>query len=143
MYVFCILQFMIWLTTLVVIGTDCTSCKSNYITITTAPPMCLVYIMNTTCACLYCFKYHGYCTIYYVSTICNQLHILNWSIQNTYISSTATWRSEEVCKRLSTCRWFSPGTSVSSISKTDHHEIAEMLLKVALNTIYKQANKHI
>jgi hypothetical protein len=32
-------------------------------------------------------------------------------------------------------RWFSPGTPVSSINKTDYHNIAEILLKVALNTI--------
>jgi hypothetical protein len=31
--------------------------------------------------------------------------------------------------------WFSPGTPVSSINKTDRHYIAEILLKVALNTI--------
>jgi hypothetical protein len=34
-----------------------------------------------------------------------------------------------------TDRWFSPGTLVSSINKTDHHDITEILLKVALNTI--------
>jgi hypothetical protein len=32
-------------------------------------------------------------------------------------------------------RWFSPGTPISSTNKTDHHDIAEILLKVALNTI--------
>ena len=32
-------------------------------------------------------------------------------------------------------RWFSPGTPVSSTNKTDHPGIAEILLKVALNTI--------
>ena len=32
-------------------------------------------------------------------------------------------------------RWFSPGTLVSSTNKTDHHDITEILLKVALNTI--------
>jgi hypothetical protein len=30
--------------------------------------------------------------------------------------------------------WFSPGISASSTIKTDHHDIAEILLKVALNT---------
>jgi len=30
---------------------------------------------------------------------------------------------------------FSPGTQVSSINKTDHHDITEILLKVALDTI--------
>jgi hypothetical protein len=34
-----------------------------------------------------------------------------------------------------TYRWFSPGTLVSSINKTDCHDIAEILLKVALSTI--------
>jgi hypothetical protein len=34
-----------------------------------------------------------------------------------------------------TVRWFSPGTPVSSTNKTDHHDITEKLLKVALNTI--------
>ena len=32
-------------------------------------------------------------------------------------------------------RWFSPVTPVSSTNKTDSHDIAEILLKVALNTI--------
>ena len=32
-------------------------------------------------------------------------------------------------------RWFSPGTIVSSTNKTDRHDISEILLKVALNTI--------
>jgi hypothetical protein len=31
--------------------------------------------------------------------------------------------------------WFSPGPAVSSTNKTDRHDIAEILLKVALNII--------
>jgi hypothetical protein len=31
-------------------------------------------------------------------------------------------------------QWFSPGTPASSTTKTGCHDIAEMLLKVALNT---------
>jgi hypothetical protein len=31
-------------------------------------------------------------------------------------------------------RWFSPGTATSSTTKTGRHDIAEILLKVALNT---------
>jgi len=42
---------------------------------------------------------------------------------------------EKVWPWLATGRWFSPGTSVSSTNKTDHHDITEILLKVALNTI--------
>jgi hypothetical protein len=33
-----------------------------------------------------------------------------------------------------TGQWFSPGPLVSSTNKTDCHDIAEILLKVALNT---------
>ena len=36
---------------------------------------------------------------------------------------------------LETCRWFSPSTPISSTNKTDSHDISEILLKVALNTI--------
>jgi hypothetical protein len=37
--------------------------------------------------------------------------------------------------------WFSPGTPVSSINKTDRHDITEiLLLKVALNTINLSLN---
>jgi hypothetical protein len=32
-------------------------------------------------------------------------------------------------------QWFSSGTPVSSTNETDHHDIAEILLKVGLNTI--------
>ena len=33
------------------------------------------------------------------------------------------------------CRWLSPGAHISFINKTNRHDIAEILLKVALNTI--------
>jgi len=35
--------------------------------------------------------------------------------------------------------WFSPGTPVSSTTKTGRHDIAEILLKVALNTKINQS----
>jgi hypothetical protein len=41
-----------------------------------------------------------------------------------------------------TGRWLSPGPPVSSTNKTDHHDLTEILLKVALNTI-KQTNKYM
>jgi hypothetical protein len=31
-------------------------------------------------------------------------------------------------------RWFSPGTTASFTTKTGHHDIAKILVKVALNT---------
>jgi hypothetical protein len=38
-------------------------------------------------------------------------------------------------------RWFSPGTPASSTTKTGRHDIAEILLKVVLNT--KKINQSI
>jgi hypothetical protein len=40
-----------------------------------------------------------------------------------------------VCQWLATGRWFSLCTPLSSTNKTDRHDITEILLKVALNTI--------
>ena len=42
--------------------------------------------------------------------------------------------SDEVYQLLAQGRWFSPGTPASSTTKTGRHDIAEILLKVALNT---------
>jgi len=42
---------------------------------------------------------------------------------------------DTACQWLVAGRWSSPGTPVSSANKTDLHDIAEILLKVALNTI--------
>ena len=42
---------------------------------------------------------------------------------------------DKVCQWLAAGRWFSPGTLVSSNNKTDLHDVTEILLKVALNTI--------
>ena len=75
------------------------------------------------------------------------------SPNNTYkpITNTA-WVRAGLCKLQKGCtrlaaandtvyqllahgRWFSPGTPASSITKAGRHDIAEILLKVALNTI--------
>jgi hypothetical protein len=42
--------------------------------------------------------------------------------------------SDKVYQLLAHGRWFSPGTPASSTTKTGRHDIAEILLKVALNT---------
>jgi hypothetical protein len=39
--------------------------------------------------------------------------------------------------------WFSPGTPASFTIKTGRHDIAEILLKVALNTINQSINQSI
>ena len=43
--------------------------------------------------------------------------------------------SDKVYQLLAHGRWFSPGTPASSTTKTGHHDIVEISLKVALNTI--------
>jgi hypothetical protein len=42
--------------------------------------------------------------------------------------------SDNVHQLLAHGWWFSPGTSASSTTKTGRHDIAEILLKVALST---------
>ena len=42
--------------------------------------------------------------------------------------------SDKVSQLLAHGRWFSLGTPASSTTKTGRHDIAEILLKVALNT---------
>jgi hypothetical protein len=49
--------------------------------------------------------------------------------------------SDKVYQLLAHGRWFSPGTPASSTTKTGHHDIAEILLKVTLNT-KNQSIKH-
>ena len=42
---------------------------------------------------------------------------------------------DKVCQWLVTCQWFSLWPPVFSTNKTDRHDIAEILLKVAFNTL--------
>ena len=48
---------------------------------------------------------------------------------------------DKVCQWLVAGRWFSLGTLDSSTNKTDCHNIAEILLKVMLNTISHKPSK--
>ena len=45
--------------------------------------------------------------------------------------------SDKVYQLIAHGRWFSPGTPASSTTKTGRHDIAEILLTVALSTIYQ------
>jgi hypothetical protein len=49
--------------------------------------------------------------------------------------------SVKVYQLLAHGRWISPGTPASSTTKTGRHDIAEILLKVALNTINQSINR--
>jgi hypothetical protein len=51
--------------------------------------------------------------------------------------------SDKVYQLLAEGRWFSPGTPASSTTKTGRHDIAEILLKVALNTKIQKIHSFI
>ena len=56
--------------------------------------------------------------------------------------SYGSWINNYLCNQclspLMAGQWFSPGTLVTSNNKTDCHDITEVVLKVALNTINSQ-----
>jgi hypothetical protein len=55
------------------------------------------------------------------------------------LQKRCTWlatASDKVYQLFAHGRWFSPGTPASSTTKTGRHEIAEILLKVALKRDY-------
>ena len=63
-------------------------------------------------------------------------------LSNQYLSPLTLWvqtllrwgvLDTTLCDKV--WQWFSPGTLVSSTNKSDRHDITEILLKVALNTI--------
>jgi len=56
-------------------------------------------------------------------------------VLRSWLGVLDTTLCDKVRQLLATGRWFSLGTPVSSTNKTDRHDITEILLKVALNTI--------
>ena len=72
--------------------------------------------------------------------LCNEclLPLMLWG--RISIRARCTTLCDNVCQWLATGRWFSSGPPVPSTNKTDHHDITEILLKVACNTI-KQTSK--
>jgi len=67
-------------------------------------------------------------------TICAMSAYHHWSCE----FEPPSWRvvldttlCDKICHCLATGQWFCLGTPVSSTNKTDHHDIAEILLKVA------------
>jgi hypothetical protein len=60
-------------------------------------------------------------------------------VSSNHVHGEVYWIQHYVIKSSVTCDrfylWFSMGTPVSSTKKTYHHDITEILLKMALNTI--------
>ena len=86
---------------------------------------------------------------------CSYSYIYIWSFGSEFNSHSwqgvhvlDTTLCDTVCQWLMAGQWFSPGTLDSFINKTDCHNIAEILLKVVLNTIiylnpYSQSTKKL
>ena len=51
--------------------------------------------------------------------------------------------SDKAYQLLAHGRWFAPGTPASSTTKTGRHDLAEILPKVALNTINQIVCMHL
>ena len=85
---------------------------------------CMVVSFTTTCAIsTYC---HSHCEF---ERVHGEVYSCSWR------GVLDTTLCDKVCQWLATGQWFSLGIPVSSTNKTDHHDITEILLKVALNTI--------
>ena len=75
------------------------------------------------------------CTTLY-DQVCQWLTTGQWLSRNRiYLMARCTTLYDQVCQWLTTGQWLSQGTLVPSTNKTDHHNISETLLKVALNII--------
>ena len=83
------------------------------------------------------------CWIY--NYLCNQClsSITLWVRTPLRRCVLATTLCDKFCQWFATGRWFSPGTPVSSTNKTDRHDITEILLKVALNTINHKPEENL
>ena len=91
----------------------------------------------------------SYCGWIY-NYLCNQclLPLTLWiriSLRGGVLNTTLC---HKVCQLIAAGQLFSSGTTVSSTNKTNHHNIAEILLKVTLNTItltlkWKKPNNRI
>ena len=70
--------------------------------------------------------------------LCNQfLSPLKLWVRTPFMAKCTRYTlCDKVCQGLVTGGWFSPGTPVSSTNKTDRHDITEIVLKMALSTIY-------
>ena len=75
--------------------------------------------------------------------LCNQciLPLMLWV--RISIRVRCTILCDKVCQWLTPGRWFPPRSSFCSNNKTDRHDITEILIKVALNTIKNKKQTNI
>jgi hypothetical protein len=121
---------------------------------------CLTYIAKRQCQRSLIFKFSNVVIIqWYISTSWCEVeypvrilqHVIN-EYQWLLLSSDGSFsckhgplssdRDKGMLERhLLFKEWFSPGTPASSTTKTGRHDIAEILLKVAINTIIHSFNQ--
>ena len=79
----------------------------------------------------------------WINYLCNQClsPLKLWVRTSLRRGELDTTLCDKVCQWLATGRWFSAGNTVSSTNKTDHYDITEILLKVALSTIKPNQSK--
>ena len=86
----------------------------------------------------------GYITTYTKKYVRNQclspLTLVRLPLRRGVLDTTLC---DKVCQWRVAGRWFSPGTPVSSTNNTDRHDITEIFLKVALNTITPPPEKKL
>ena len=95
------------------------------------------YLIYLLCYFFYYFFQgrHGSWIYNYLYNQC-QSPLLKLRVQTLFMGGLLnTTLCDKVCQWLATGQWFSTGTLVSSTNKTNCHDMAEILLKVALNTI--------
>jgi hypothetical protein len=98
-------------------------------------------VVETLCGFIVLFQYYSCHTVCLATTDFTLFNL--WPLISTILGPLIlycrglldTTLCDKVCQWLATGRWFSLCTLVYSINKTDRHNITEMLLKVALNTI--------
>jgi hypothetical protein len=96
-----------------------------------------VLIVGPWWSCSYCSWTYNY--------ICNQclspLTLWVWIPLSRGVLDTTLW--DKVCQWNAAGRWFSPDTTVFSTDKTDRHDLTDILLKVAFNSIILNPNPNL
>ena len=85
---------------------------------------------------LWWWSSYGTCRWFVTTYAISAYHHLSCEFESrSWRRVLVTTLCDKVCQWPARSRWFSPGIPVSSNNKTDRHDITEILLNVALNTI--------
>ena len=97
-------------------------------------------IIYSNMICKKSFRFYCYIRGSKVSTDTKGIRVMVFNTTVNNISAMLWWSldttlCDKVCQWLAAGQLCFPSTLISSTNKTDHHDIAEILLKVLLNTI--------